>query len=273
LIFGHVGNRVGRRNTLATAVILMSVATAAIGIIPTYAQIGVLAPLLLVSARAAQGSSAGGEWSGSAVFIVEYAPEDRRGHYGAWQTATVGLGAAGGSLTSFAFTSVLSESTLVNWGRRIPFLIALPLGFIGLYLRLRLDDTPNFRALVEKPDKEIQRLPVLEGFRLYPKRIAVGAGIVVAATLGIYMFHGLMPTYLNVTVGVPLALAQISTMVGQLVFAMSAVLWGVLADCTGRRKPFLVAGNVGLLLLSYPALLLLQQARYPSPCSGKRCSP
>jgi MFS transporter, MHS family, proline/betaine transporter len=259
LIFGHLGDRVGRRNTLATAVILMSVATAAISILPTYAQIGVLAPLLLVAARAAQGFSAGGEWGGSAVFMVEFAPERRRGYYGAWQTATVGLGAAAGSLISFTFTSALSEGILINWGWRIPFLIALPLGLIGLYLRLRLEDTPNFRTVVEEPDKKTRRLPVLEGFRLYPKNIAVGAGIVIAASLGVYVFHGLIPTYLNVTVGVPLALAQLSTMVGQLVFAMCAVLWGVLSDRTERRRPFLVAGNLGLLLLSYPALLLLQQ--------------
>jgi MHS family proline/betaine transporter-like MFS transporter len=201
--------------------------------------------------------------------MVEYAPEDRRGYYGAWQTATVGLGAAAGSLTTFAFTSVLSDSTLINWGWRIPFLIALPLGFIGLYLRLRLEDTPSFRAVMEEPEKETRRLPVLERLRLYPRNIAVGAGIVVAATLGIYVFHGLVPTYLNVTVGVPLAFAQLSTMVGQLVFAMSAVLWGVLSDRTGRRKSFLVAGNVGLLLISYPALLLLQQGTLPSILLGQ----
>jgi len=136
-------------------------------------------------------------------------------------------------------------------------------------LRLKLEDTPNFRAVVEEPDKEIQRLPVLEGFRLYPKNIAVGAALVVAATLAVYVFHGLMPTYLNVTVGVPLALAQLSTMVGQLVFAMSAVLWGVLSDRTQRRKPFLVAGNAGLLLFSYPALLLLQQGTLPFVLLGQ----
>lgn len=269
LVFGHAGDKVGRRNTLATVVILMSIATAAMGLLPTYAQIGVLAPILLVIARAAQGFSAGGEYGGSAVFLVEYASRNRRGLYGAWQSATVGLGAAAGSLASLAFTSTLSESALTSWGWRVPFLIALPLGIIGLYLRLRLEDTPNFKAVVEEPDKGIRRLPVLEAFRLYPKNIFVGACIVIAATLGVYVFHNYVTTYLATKVGVSLTVALVGVMVGQLIFAASSVLWALLSDRIQRRKPFLVGGAVGLLLLPYPAFLLLQQGTLLSIVLGQ----
>jgi MHS family proline/betaine transporter-like MFS transporter len=262
LVFGHIGDRTGRRNTLAFVVILMSVATAAMGLLPTYSAIGVLAPLLLLITRAVQGFSAGGEFGGSAVFMVEYAQPDRRGYFGSWQTATVGLGAAFGTLVSLAFSASLSESALNAWGWRVPFLIALPLGVIGLYLRLRLEDTPNFRAVIERHE-ETDRTPVVESFRLYPRNIVVGACIVIAATLGVYVFHNYLVAYLTDTVGTSLAVAQAGVLAGTLSFAGCAVLWGWLSDRVRRRKPFLVAGALGTLLVSYPAFLLLKTGALP----------
>jgi MHS family proline/betaine transporter-like MFS transporter len=262
LVFGHIGDRTGRRNTLAFVVILMSVATAAMGLLPTYSAIGVLAPLLLLVARAVQGFSAGGEFGGSAVFMVEYAQPDRRGYFGSWQTATVGLGAAFGTVVSLAFSASLSESALNAWGWRVPFLIALPLGVIGLYLRLRLEDTPNFRAEIERHE-ETDRTPVVESFRLYPRNIVVGACIVIAATLGVYVFHNYVVAYLTDTVGTSLAVAQAGVLAGTLSFAGCAVLWGWLSDRVRRRKPFLVAGALGTLLVSYPAFLLLKTGALP----------
>jgi MHS family proline/betaine transporter-like MFS transporter len=262
LVFGHIGDRTGRRNTLAFVVILMSVATAAMGLLPTYSAVGVLAPLLLLVTRAVQGFSAGGEFGGSAVFMVEYAQPDRRGYFGSWQTATVGLGAAFGTVVSLAFSASLSESALNAWGWRVPFLIALPLGVIGLYLRLRLEDTPNFRAVIERHE-ETDRTPVVESFRLYPRNIVVGACIVIAATLGVYVFHNYVVAYLTDTVGTSLAVAQAGVLAGTLSFAGCAVLWGWLSDRVRRRKPFLVAGALGTLLVSYPAFLLLKTGALP----------
>jgi MFS transporter, MHS family, proline/betaine transporter len=262
LVFGHVGDRTGRRNTLAFVVILMSVATAAMGLLPTYAAVGVLAPLLLLIARATQGFSAGGEFGGSAVFMVEYAPPDRRGYFGSWQTATVGLGAAFGTLVSLAFSASLSESALNAWGWRVPFLIALPIGVIGLYLRLRLEDTPNFKAVKEKHE-ETDRTPVVESFRLYPRNIVVGACIVIAATLGVYVFHNYIVAYLTDTVGTSLAAAQAGVLAGTLSFSGFALVWGWLSDRARRRKPFLVAGALGTLLVTYPAFLLLKTGALP----------
>lgn len=128
LIFGHYGDKVGRRTTLAASIILMATATFLLGLLPTYAQVGILAPILLVVIRVIQGLSAGGEWGGSASFLVEFAPASRRGFYGSWQQFTVVGGFLLGSGTSALLTTVLSEDAFLSWGWRLPFLFGIVLG-------------------------------------------------------------------------------------------------------------------------------------------------
>jgi MHS family proline/betaine transporter-like MFS transporter len=147
LLFAHYGARLGRRQALAASILLMAVATAAIGLLPGYGWIGWLAPALLVLLRAAQGVAVGGEYGGSAAFVIEYAPADRRGSHGGWQWATVALGLAGGIATAALLSATLDGPALRGWGWRLAFLLALPLGLVGLWIRLRIAETPGFRAV------------------------------------------------------------------------------------------------------------------------------
>ena len=181
VVFGRLGDRVGRRQVLVTVIVLMAAATAGIGLLPGHAAIGVLAPVLLVVFRAAQGLSVGGEAAGATAFVVEYAPEGRRGWYGSWLWSTLALGVAGGIGVAVLLARVFPREVLEDRGWRLAFLVALPLGLVGLYLRLRLDETPRFRAL-ERADATVRR-PVAATLRTYPGRLLLGLAPVAAASL------------------------------------------------------------------------------------------
>ena len=147
MFFGPLGDRVGRQKVLAATMIIMAVSTFCIGLIPSYASIGIVAPILLLLARLVQGFSTGGEYGGAATFIAEYSPDRQRGFMGSWlEFGTLGGYVLGAALVT-AITAAMSPEALLDWGWRIPFFIAGPLGLIGLYLRLKLEETPAFQAL------------------------------------------------------------------------------------------------------------------------------
>jgi len=256
---GNLGDRVGRKSVLAGIVLVMSIGTAAIALIPSYATIGLWAPLLLVIIRALQGFTAGGEFGGSAAFIVEYAPANKRGRYGSWQTATVGLGSATATAVVLAFTAILPAEQLNSWGWRIPFLIALPLGLIGLYMRLKLEETPDYQRVQElKDDDKIKPvMPIMQAIREHWRPILLGAAVVTGGTVGTYVFQNFVPAYLNTGHGVPLNVALGGNLIGLVVYAAATLLWGRLSDTYGR-KPFIVGGALALLILMYPIYLLDQ---------------
>src|SRR5215211_981031 len=147
LFFGPLGDKIGRQRVLATVIILMSLATFAIGLLPGYATIGIWAPLMLVVCRLLQGFSAGGEFGGGATFLAEYSPDERRGYMVSWLEFSTLIGFILGSGSVLLMNSAFGEDAMIAWGWRIPFLIAGPLGIVGLYIRLKLEDTPEFRAL------------------------------------------------------------------------------------------------------------------------------
>jgi len=254
VILGNLGDRVGRRGVLAGVVLTVSVGTALIGVLPPYAAIGIAAPILLVLIRALQGFTAGGEFGGSAAFIIEYAPRGRRGYYGAWQTATVALGAAAGSFAVVLVTSLLDDEALYSWGWRLPFLVALPLGLVGLFLRLRMEDTPEYRAekQAREASSEKTRTPIAEAFRSYWRFIVLGALIVTGGTVTTYTFQNYVPSSYNTVDGVALEVEQLGNTLGLLVYAAACLLFGHLSDRFGR-KPFVIAGAVALLLVMLPA--------------------
>lgn len=253
-IFGYYGDRVGRRTTLAVAVVMMGAATMLIGIMPTYAQVGVLAPILLVLARLLQGLSAGGEWGGSAAFMVEYAPEGRRGLYGSWQQFSIVGGLLVGSAAGGLLGVILSEDALNSWGWRIPFIVGAVLGLVGLYLRLRLEDTPAFREIEESG--EIQPSPIRATFTSHLGSSLTAIGFTVAWTVSYYVLLTYMPTYLSANLGIPLSQALLSNAVGLIVLMTLIPFTGRLSDRLGR-KPFLIAFSALLLLLTYPLFLLI----------------
>lgn len=258
-VFGHFGDKIGRRNTLVASIGLMAVSTFLIGVLPTYQQIGVLAPILLVVARMLQGFSAGGEWGGSASFMVEYAPESRRGLYGSWQQFSIIGGILLGSVVGTVLTFSLSEDALNSWGWRVPFLFGIVLGAIGLYIRVRLEDTPAFRVLED--NDQTTRAPIMESLRRYYKDILVAIGFILVGAPIYYILLTYMPSYATQTLGLPLSLALLSNSLGLLLLMILIPIVGVISDRTGR-KPLMIASCIGLIVLTYPLFLLVAQGSF-----------
>jgi MHS family proline/betaine transporter-like MFS transporter len=252
-VFGHYGDTIGRRNTLAAAIILMGIATLMIGVLPSYGQIGVLAPILLVVARLLQGFSAGGEWSGSAAFMVEYAPENRRGLYGSWQQVSIVAGLLVGSGMGGLLGTVLSEDALNAWGWRIPFILGMVVALVGLYLRLRVEDTPAFRIIEEKD--EVTDAPVKESFTAHGGESLTAIGFTVAWTVAYYILLTYMPTYVSETLGIPLTQALLSNAIGLVALGALIPFTAALSDRIGR-KPLLIGFSALIALLTYPLFLL-----------------
>ena len=203
IIFGHFGDRVGRKRTLVMALLLMGVSSTLIGLLPPYAMIGVAAPILLTLLRFAQGLAIGGQWGGAMLLVTESAPDDKRGYYGAYAQAGAPVGVILANL-AFIFTSALvSEEFFMTWGWRIPFLVSVILIGISMYIQLNLEDTKAFRELEnsskEKQETEttmpITRSPVLEALRKYPRRILLAAGAFLSVQVTFYILIAFLLAY------------------------------------------------------------------------------
>ncbi|GAA3855679.1 glycine betaine/L-proline transporter ProP [Streptomyces lannensis] len=257
-VFGPLGDRVGRQKVLALTMIMMAAGTFAIGLIPSYATIGVGAPVLLLAARLVQGFSTGGEYAGASTFIAEYAPDKRRGFFGSWLEFGTLAGYIGGAGLVTLLTALLSSDDLMAWGWRIPFLIAGPMGIIGLYLRMRLEETPAFAAEVEKAEAARPRVPLREMISGQWKALLLCMGLVLVFNVTDYMLLSYMPSYLtselkyDETHGLLVVLGVMALMMVVQPFA------GALTDRIGRR-PLIAAGCAGFLFLSVPAVLLIRQ--------------
>ncbi|MET0700480.1 MAG: MFS transporter [Mycobacterium sp.] len=254
LFFGPLGDRIGRQRVLAIVVVMMSLSTVGIGLVPSYDAIGVAAPVLLVVLRCVQGFSAGGEYGGGACFLAEYAPTRHRGLVVAFLVWSVVIGFVLGSVTVTALEAALSEDAMNAYGWRIPFLIAGVLGIVGLYIRLRLRDTPEFEALREAG--EVAESPLKEAFRTAWRPILQIAGLVIIHNVGFYVVFTYLPTYFTKTLGFTKIDAFISITVASVVALLLILPLAALSDRIGR-KPLLVAGAVGFAVFSYPLFLLL----------------
>ncbi|MGW2960058.1 glycine betaine/L-proline transporter ProP [Streptomyces sp. NPDC001220] len=258
MVFGPLGDRVGRQKVLAVTMIMMAAGTFAIGLIPSYTTIGVGAPILLLAARLVQGFSTGGEYAGASTFIAEYAPDKKRGFFGSWLEFGTLAGYIGGAGLVTLMTALLSDGDLTSWGWRVPFLIAGPMGIIGLYLRMRLEETPAFVAEVEKAEQSRPKVPLREMITGQWKALLLCMALVLVFNVTDYMLLSYMPSYLtselkyDETHGLLVVLAVMALMMIVQPFA------GALTDRVGRR-PVIAAGCAGFLLLSVPALLLIRQ--------------
>ncbi|MGH3978186.1 MAG: MFS transporter [Pseudonocardiaceae bacterium] len=254
MFFGPLGDRIGRRTVLATTILLMSGATFAIGVLPTYAQIGIWAPILLLLARLIQGFSTGGEYAGAATFISEYAPDKRRGVLGSWlEFGTLGGFATGASMVTL-FTLLLSDDAMSGWGWRIPFLIALPLGIIGLYLRLELDETPAFQE--REASGTTARSPLLESVTEHWPDLLLCVGIVILINVADYAMLTYMPSYLTTVLGISEETGLLLICVAIVAMMVIIVPMGSLSDRVGR-KPLMITSAIGFIAFSYPAFWLL----------------
>ena len=201
IVFGHYGDRVGRKKTLVMALILMGVSSTLIGLLPTYAMIGVTAPILLTSLRFAQGLAIGGQWGGAMLLVTESAPSNQRGYYGAFAQAGAPVGVILANLAFIVTSSLVSEESFYSWGWRIPFLASAVLIAISMYIQLNLDDTKAFKEiklLRENSNENVKvtkRSPIIEALRKYPKRIALAAGAFLSIQVTFYILIAFLLAY------------------------------------------------------------------------------
>ena len=258
VIWGRIGDRVGRRTALSWSILIMSGATVCIALLPGYASIGLLAPVLLLLVRVVQGFSASGEYAGASSFLVEYAPPNRRGLYASVVPASTASGLLLGSLLAALLTGVLSDAQLHSWGWRLPFLLAAPMGLIGRYIRVKLEDTPVFRAL---EDKELPPVPLGQLFteNLRPLLIAIGAAILNAVAF--YVLLSYMPTYLSEELGFGASESFLATTVALVTYIGCIFFTGIASDRFGRKR-MLITASVLFIVLSVPSFLLLDGAGF-----------
>ncbi len=258
IFFGRLGDKYGRQKVLAITIIIMSVSTFGIGLIPSYESIGIWAPILLLIVKIAQGFSVGGEYAGAAIFVAEYSPDRKRGFMGSWLDfgSILGFVVGAGVVSLISFS--VGETAFMEWGWRIPFYLALPWGLIGLYLRQSLDETPTFQAHTE--NQSDSKKPKKIGFKQilseHKRSLLVCVGLVICTNVTYYMLLTYLPSYFSHNLGYSEdhgVLIIIAVMVGML-FVQPFV--GMFSDKIGRR-PFIFAGSIALVLFSYPAFLLL----------------
>lgn len=257
--WGTLGDRMGRRSALGWSILVMSGATFCIALIPGHATIGVAAPILLLLMRVLQGFSASGEYAGASAFLVEYAPEGKRGRYAAIVPGSTATGLLAGSLMAATLTGVLSDGQMESWGWRLPFLLAAPLGLIGHYIRTRLEDTPAFRELADQD--EVIQAPAMDLFRNHWRALLIAAGAVLFNAAGFYVILSYMPTYLSEELGLNVTLSFIATTVALVTYIGFIFATGALSDRFGRRK-VLIAASVAGIILTVPMFMLLSTMNF-----------
>ncbi|RBM18818.1 MFS transporter [Prauserella sp. PE36] len=261
LVFGHFGDRLGRRNALAVSVLMMGGASLLIGVLPPYSAIGVWAPILLVIARLLQGFSAGGENAGAVTFLAEYAPQGKRGLYCSWHQVALTAALLAGSGAATLTSAVLPADAFASWGWRVPFLLGAALALVGVYVRLRLGDTPAFRRLERSASTE--RVPLAAALTTYRRAVLIGLGFFVGPSVAAYVLLIYMPTYASEVAGLDRPLALLSNSIALSLLLVLVPFAGVLSDRIGR-KPLLIAFNLALAAGSYPLMVLLAQGGFAS---------
>lgn len=259
ILFGYFGDRVGRKKALSVSILLMAIPTTLIGLLPTYAQIGIAAGVLLLCCRLLQGLATGGEFTGSIIYIAEHVPENRRGLYGGWAMSSTFTGFLIGSGISAIFTLIIPADALHAWGWRIPFLLGFILGIIGLYLRLRMPETPNFIAM--QAAKQIATNPLSAAVKegLKPMLFILGLNFLPAASY--YMSFVYLSSYFVLYLKFPLHIALTVNTINMVLLVIIVPLLGFISDKIGR-KPLLIIGCLGFVLLSYPLFSLMQSKTF-----------
>lgn len=266
IVIGAYGDRKGRKNALILTVGLMAAATALTGLIPSYASIGIVGPLLLVLCRLVQGFSTGGEWGGAAAFLVEYAPPGKRGITGSWHQFAVGLALTAGLLTAALLNSMLTKDAMLSWGWRVPFILGFVLAPVGLYVRARVSESPAFQRTVSR--QEVSRHPFAEALSK-PLPVLSAFGLAAVGTVGNYTFNIFMPTYATKQLHIAAGTAFQAGTVAAIVLTILTPIMGALSDRLGRKTLCLTSailyGIAAWPLFSYlagspdgPTLMIVQ---------------
>jgi metabolite-proton symporter len=253
VVFGHFGDRIGRKSMLVVTLLLMGVATFLIGLLPTFERIGWIAPVLLVVLRFLQGFAIGGEWGGATLITVEHAPEDSRNFYASWPQAGVPVGLIL-STAVFAVFSSLPDEQFFAWGWRVPFLLSLVLVGVGLFIRLRVVESPVFSRIKELGSES--RAPLLEVLRNYPFAATLAVGVVLVIYTGFYIVTIFTLAFATAQLGLPRNVVLVGLLLASAVDFVAIVVFARIADRIGKR-PVAIGSAVAIFLFAYPYFFLI----------------
>jgi metabolite-proton symporter len=267
VIFGHYGDRVGRKRILTISMLIMGVATFLIGVLPTYSQVGIAAPIMLVVLRLAQGFGLGGQWGGAILMSAEFGDAKRRGLWTGFTQAGGGFGNFLATLVLAILAATLPPAEFLAWGWRIPFLLSVVLIGIGLWVRASLEETPVFEAALEA--SEAHAAPVLETLKRRPWQVVLGGGLKFGENISFYLMTAFGITYITEMLHLSRSVALNGVLAGAALGALTMPLWGLLSDKIGRR-PVYGFGAAGLIVWAFifyplletksPALIVLAMA-------------
>lgn len=263
VVIGAYGDKHGRRAALVLTIGLMAVGTGAIGLIPSYATLGILAPVLLVLCRIAQGFSAGGEWGGAAAFLAEYAPPESRGFISSFQQAATAVGLLLATVVSYLLTTLLDPAAFDSWGWRLAFLLGFVLGPVGHYLRKHVQETPAFELAREHEEEEraVEQVkpneaPLIVTFRDYTVPAIAALVLSIVGVVVNYVFMVFLPSFAQEQLHIPASISFLSAMVAAIVYLVLSPAFGALSDRIGR-KPILFAMSLASAVFAYPLFLLM----------------
>jgi MHS family shikimate/dehydroshikimate transporter-like MFS transporter len=258
IVFGHFGDKIGRKQNLIITLAIMGLATTAIGLLPTFDAIGIWAPIILVVLRILQGFAVGGEWGGAVLMTVEHSPDHRRGFYSSWVQMGVPAGIVLANGIYLLFVTSLSEEAFLAWGWRVPFLLSIVLVAVGLYVRLRIEESPAFSEIHEH-HAETQR-PVMDVIRNQPRNVLVSLGARLGDNVIFTIFEVFTLTYITQQLGLPESLALAGVLIGAGIEFFTIPLFGALTDRIGRR-PVFMGGLIFCVLYAFPFFWLLDTAQ------------
>lgn len=272
IVFGHFGDRVGRKKLLVIAIVAMGTATTLIGLLPTYAVAGIWAPILLIVLRCVQGLAVGGQWGGAALLVIESSPPRRRGFYGGFVQLGVPAAVIVSNVLFLVLTALLAPEQFITWGWRVPFLISVALVGVGLYVQLRFEDTPAFRQLREHREQSVgdeereaivraRRSPIIQVIRDHPWQIVQAALLLTANTAFFYVTIVFFVSYTEQQLGFSETASLLLAIVGSVAAFIAIPISAAASDRFGRKK-ILVAGTVLMALAVFPCFLLLESGIY-----------
>ncbi|MQU04796.1 MFS transporter [Pseudomonas helleri] len=258
LVWGHFGDKYGRRSALAWSILIMTVSTFCIGLLPGYNHIGLWAPALLLLIRLVQGFSASGEYAGASAFLAEYAPQGKRGFYTSIVPASTAAGLLFGAIFVAGLHALMTVENLHDWGWRLPFLLAAPFGLVGRYIRVSLQDSPKFLEMEKRLEAKecATHAPIRELLTVHRRAVVIGIGVTCLNAVAFYLLLSYMPTYLSTEMGMSESDSFIASTVSLATYIGLIFLMGKLSDRYGR-KTMLVAASVLFLLLTFPLFGML----------------
>ena len=251
IVFGHFGDRVGRKSMLVISLLIMGTATFLIGCLPTHSSIGILAPILLVTLRFAQGIGVGGEWGGAVLMSVEHAPKGRRGFFGSWPQMGVPAGLLISTLVFLLVQSRTSEAAFASWGWRVPFLASAILVIVGLVIRLKLMESPAFERVKETETEA--KMPIVDVVRKYPRNVLTAMGMRMGENGVFYLLTVFVYVYGEEELGLDKNTMLTGVVIAAALGLITVPLWGSLSDRVGRR-PLYLAGAAGHDAVGVPVL-------------------